>query len=208
MHGPNLRHRFGQRIDGSFVCTEVMDETRLVAPAESDAAVDGVEPAADQTPLEAVFRSHYGRLVGLARVLLDRTEEAEEVVQEAFARVLARRGDRRGRSSVTVVYVERAVVNLCRDGLRRRAVIRRVPPPRPIEGRGADAVVLGSTEQRQVVDAVRALPRRQRECVALRHLLGRSTTETAELLGIGEGSVKTHLHRGMAALETALEDWR
>ena len=99
-------------------------------------------------------------------------------------------------------------MNLCRDGLRRRAVIRRVPATIAEDARPADAVALGTAEQQRVVAAVRALPRRQRECVALRHLLGRSTSDTAEVLGIGEGSVKTHLHRGMAALEIALEDWR
>jgi RNA polymerase sigma-70 factor (ECF subfamily) len=130
--------------------------------------------------------------------------EAEEVVQEAFARVLARRGG----GDTAATYVERAVVNLCRDGLRRRAVIRRVPVTIGEDARPAEAVALGTAEQLRVVAAVRALPRRQRECVVLRHLLGRSTSDTAEVLGIGEGSVKTHLHRGMAALESALEDWR
>jgi len=163
-------------------------------------------PPVDGT-LEEVFRSHYARLVGLARVLLDHRDEAEEVVQEGFARVLARRPDP-GELTGLVTYVERTVVNLCRDGLRRRAVIRRVARPDAHDERGADAVVLGTAEQRRVVEAVRALPRRQRECVALRHLLGRSTQETAELLAISEGSVKTHLHRAMAALETELEDWR
>jgi RNA polymerase sigma factor (sigma-70 family) len=168
-----------------------------------------VEPAAapaalDPQSLEAVFRSHYARLVALARLLLDREPEAEEVVQEAFARVLARRGP----SAASVSYVQRAVVNLCRDGLRRRAVIRRVPAVAGEDARAADSVVLGTAEQRRVVRAVRELPRRQRECVALRHLFGCTTAETAELLGVSEGSVKTHLHRGMAALETELEDWR
>ena len=168
-----------------------------------------VEPATEcasihPPSLEAVFRAHYARLVALARLLLDRGSEAEEVVQEAFARVLARRGP----GDVPVPYVQRAVVNLCRDGLRRRALVRRVPPALGDDARAADAVVLGTAEQRRVVEAVRALPRRQRECVALRHLLGCSTAETAQLLGVSEGSVKAHLHRGMAALETELEDWR
>jgi RNA polymerase sigma factor (sigma-70 family) len=170
----------------------------------------GVVPTTDavttdpSAPLESIFRAHYARLVALARLLLDRQVEAEEVVQEAFARVLARRGA----GDTAATYVERTVVNLCRDGLRRRAVIRRVPPTIGEDARPAEAVALGTAEQQRVVAAVRALPRRQRECVALRHLFGRSTSDTAEVLGIGEGSVKTHLHRGMAALEIALEDWR
>jgi len=164
------------------------------------------DPGGEPEPVEAFFRSDYARLVGLARVLLDRSVEAEEVVQEAFARVLATR--RAPAPGATAAYVERTVVNLCRDGLRRRAVIRRVPDRPDEPARPAEVTVLGSAEQQRVVAAVRALPRRQRECVTLRHLLGRSTAETADLLGISQGSVKTHLSRGMAALETDLEDWR
>ena len=175
----------------------MVDDTKVVAAVADP-------PRAAPAPLESVFRVHYARLVALARVLLDRQVEAEEVVQEAFARVLARRGA----DDTPLPYVERTVVNLCRDGLRRRAVVRRTRELVGDDARAAEQVALGTAEQRRVVDAVRALPRRQRECVALRHLLGRSTDETAAVLGISEGSVKTHLHRGMAALETELEDWR
>ncbi len=146
----------------------MIDDARVVP------ATDAVTPD-PPAPLESIFRTHYVRLVALARLLLDRQVEAEEVVQEAFARVLARRGA----GDTAATYVEATVVNLCRDGLRRRAVIRRVPATVGEDARPAEAVALGSAEQQRVVAAVRALPRRQRERVALRHLLGRSTTETA-----------------------------
>jgi RNA polymerase sigma factor (sigma-70 family) len=175
----------------------VVDDTKVARAVAEPAGVSAA-------PLEAVFRAHYARLVALARVLLDRQTDAEEVVQEAFARVLARRGA----GDAPIAYVERTVVNLCRDGLRRRAVVRRLPATGGADARAAELVALGTAEQRRVLAAVRDLPRRQRECVALRHLFGQSTDETASVLGISEGSVKTHLHRGMAALETALEEWR
>ena len=176
----------------------------MIDDATVEPGTAGQPAGTDPASLESIFRLHYARLVALARLLLDRQAEAEEIVQEAFARVLARRGE----DDAPIAYVERTVVNLCRDGLRRRAVIRRVPPTLATDARPAEAVALGTAEQQRVIMAVRALPRRQRECVALRHLFGHSTSETAEVLGIGEGSVKTHLHRGMAALEIALEDWR
>jgi len=175
-------------------------ETALAPPsaAEADEAAAGA--------VEDLFLADYRRLVALARLLMDRQAEAEEVVQEAFARVLSAR--RPPPAPAARAYVERTVINLCRDGLRRRAVIRRVVPSRDEDARAAEVVALGTAEQQRVVAAVRGLPRRQRECVALRHLLGRSTAETAAALGISEGSVKTHLSRGLAALETELEDWR
>lgn len=185
------------------------DAGKLETPTADAVATSADGPAATDLPgrsIEDLFRSDYARLVALARLLLDRQVDAEEVVQEAFARVLSAR--RPPASAAVAAYVERAVVNLCRDGLRRRAVIRRVRMAPVSDARAAEVVALGSAEQRRLVEAVRALPARQRECVALRHLLGRSTRETAAVLGITEGSVKTHLSRGMAALETQLEDWR
>ena len=50
----------------------------------------------------------------------------------------------------------------------------------------------------------RALPRRQRECVVLRYFLDCSTAETADALGVSDGTVKQHLHRALAALGVAL----
>ena len=56
-----------------------------------------------------------------------------------------------------------------------------------------------------MIAALRALPTRQRECLALRYYLGLSEAEIAETLGISAGSVKTHTHRGLGALEKTLE---
>lgn len=56
--------------------------------------------------------------------------------------------------------------------------------------------------------ALRALPRRQREAFLLRELQGLSGGETAAAMGCSEGSVKTHLFRAQAALRAQLDDWR
>ncbi len=160
--------------------------------------------------IEAVFRSDYPRLVALARFLLDRQVEAEEVVQEAFARVLAKASPGLEPAEATA-YVHRAVVNGCRDGLRRRRVARAFGDPEPWRSRTASdstdtaTVAAGATERRVVLEAIRTLPVRQREVVVLRYLAERSTAETAAILGISEGSVKTHLSRGLSALEAELE---
>lgn len=54
--------------------------------------------------------------------------------------------------------------------------------------------------------AVSGLPRRQREAVVLRHWMGLSITETAELMQCSEGTVKTHASRARDALRRQLED--
>ena len=55
-----------------------------------------------------------------------------------------------------------------------------------------------------LVRALRALPRRQREVVALRYLADRPEAEVADLLGCSAGAVKQHAHRGLAALRARL----
>ena len=53
---------------------------------------------------------------------------------------------------------------------------------------------------------LRRLPARQRECLVLRHYEDMSESEIAESLGVSVGSVRTHVHRGMQALTTHLEE--
>lgn len=161
----------------------------------------------DVGPLESVFRTRYGRLVGVARLLIDDPAEADELVQEAFARTWARRPDL-ATPAEAAAYLHRVVINLARDRVRRRVRARRLPVPPERTAPAADSVVFRNDDQRRLVAAVRSLPSRQRECVVLRYLLECSTTETASALDIAEGSVKSHLSRALAALGTDLEGTR
>ena len=69
---------------------------------------------------------------------------------------------------------------------------------------GAMTVSIGHAVP-EVLDAMRTLPRRQRECLVLRYYLDLSETEIASTLGISNGSVKSHASRGLAALARRLE---
>src|SRR5690606_41751139 len=68
----------------------------------------------------------------------------------------------------------------------------------PVETPGG--ALLGRAEHERVVAAVRRLPQRQREAVVLRFYMDLPLREIAEGMGVSEGAVKTHLHRGLAAL--------
>ena len=59
-----------------------------------------------------------------------------------------------------------------------------------------------------MVEAVRRLPDRQRDCVVLHYYEELTDMEIARTLGISVGSVKTHLHRARTALAAILEDER
>ena len=160
-----------------------------------------VEPAG----IETVFRAEYRQLVGLARLLVDDPGQAEEVVQDAFVALHGRWGE----VERPAAFLRTAVVNGGRGRLRRREVARRhlrATEP-PMDRRPDDAAVLAE-EHGATAAALRALPDRQRACIALRFYDDMTEAEIASTLGISVGSVKTHVHRGMATLAAALEELR
>jgi RNA polymerase sigma-70 factor (sigma-E family) len=170
-----------------------------------------VEPRIEVGPRvdEALHRAYtveYARLVGLARLLVDRREDAEEVVQEAFARTWANLGKVRGDDPLP--YVRKAVVNLSRGRLRRRRTAEAHQPDRAIDVESAEHGAAQGARAAAVVDQLRQLPRRQRECIVLRFYGDLSVPEIARALGVADGSVKSHLHRAMATLAIELEDQR
>jgi RNA polymerase sigma factor (sigma-70 family) len=61
---------------------------------------------------------------------------------------------------------------------------------------------------RAVIEAVRGLPRRQRDCITLRYLEELGIEQIAAVLSVSCNSVKTHLKRGLANLEQQLEPQR
>ncbi len=177
-----------------------------VVDAEAAAVVDEPaprEPAGADHVLAVVYGEHAGRLAGLARLLLDDPRQAEEVVQEAFARTYARWSRVKNRDD-PLPYVRRAVVNLSRGGLRRRRIARAVPLETPVDAPSAEQAAAERARRHEVAAAVRRLPRRQRECIVLRYYLDCTVTETAAALRISDGSVKQHLSRAHAALATRL----
>lgn len=159
------------------------------------------ETGAVPTPAFAdVFEEHYEPLVRLARLLVDDRGSGEEVVQDAFVRAY-RRWDR---IDDPARYLRRAVVNTARSRLRHRAVVRRYVPPTARAAAPAEDEAVARSEHAAVLAAVRALPRRQRECLVLRYYLDLSEADIATTLGISTGSVKSHSSRGMAALARVL----
>ena len=156
--------------------------------------------------IELLFRREASALLGMMVAFLGDRAAAEDVVQEAFARVQrAWPGVDPDRASA---YLRSTAFNLARSGLRRRAVAGRYRPDRAAPGAGADDRVVLADDQRAVIDALRRLPVRQRECVTLRYYLDLTDADIGATLGISRNSVKTHLRRGLAALARTLEDHR
>lgn len=177
-------------------------------PASAPAGLPAAEPAGDPAAAEAdvvarLFATESVTLVRLARFFVQDRAAAEDLVQEAFIR-LSRNAHRLADPAAEVAYLRAIVLNLCRDHNRRGLMSLRHRPPADLEPDLPEDVVVGREQSREVVAALAALPRRQRDCLVLRYYLDLGPPEIAATLGLSPNSVKTHLHRGLRAMESAL----
>jgi len=147
---------------------------------------------------ERFFRAQLPGLVSLCRRVTGSQASAEDVAAEALARCYAS-WPRVGVMDNSAGWVTRVALNLIIDGHRRQARAPRVRlgPPAPVDD---PAEVVGSTQG--LVTLLGALPRRQREAVALRYLADLSEQQVATAMGLSVGTVKSHLHKAMAKLRT------
>jgi RNA polymerase sigma-70 factor (sigma-E family) len=155
--------------------------------------------------VEALFREHFGTMVRLAFCLLGDRSAAEDVAQEAFVALHLHWGNLRDRGAL-LPYVRSVVFNQCRS--RQRWLVR---GRRALTDLGAPDSVPSSEDAAVLVDethrlgrAIRDLPRRQREVIVCRFLLGLSEAETSAELDMSVGSVKQHTHRARAALQAVM----
>ncbi|MEU4450607.1 SigE family RNA polymerase sigma factor [Nocardioides sp. NPDC023903] len=121
---------------------------------------------------------------------------AEDAVAEAFARAWARwRTVRNARSPAA--WVVRTAVNADISSWRKRR--REVGPPQDERSDQPDL-----ERRSDLIAAVRRLPKRQREVVALRYILDLDTATTSAVLEISQGTVSAHLHQALATLRADL----
>jgi len=152
--------------------------------------------------LEQLYAAHYAGLVRLAVLLLRDQGLAEDVVQDSFV-AMHGRWDRVDPDRAPA-YLRQTVVNRSRSALRHRGVVTRHRPEPLPDGAAADASVLANERRTAVLDALAALPTRQREVLVLRHYLDLSEADIAATLGISKGAVKSHASRAAAALRSRL----
>ena len=166
-------------------------------------AVDVVTVPADYAParaFESFFAAEYEQVVGLVFVLCGRRAVAEELAQDAFVQAYRRWSVVSGYDDPGA-WVRRVAVNLATSTLRRRA--REVRALARLAGRRSPVAELVVTDE-AFCEAVRRLPKRQAQCVALHYLEDRSVADVAVLLDIAEATVRVHLHQGRAALAAAI----
>ena len=154
--------------------------------------------------LTALYLAHYRSLVRLAALLLDDLGTSEEVVQDAYVKMHGAWGRIRD-PEAAVGYLRTTVINLARSRMRRAMVARKHAPKPAPDWPSAEYGALERLERDRLIQALRELPLRQRECLVLRYYADLSEAQIAEAMGISNGAVKTHASRGMAALRAKLE---
>jgi RNA polymerase sigma-70 factor (sigma-E family) len=147
-----------------------------------------------------LFRARYPEMVRLADLL--GADDPEDIAQEAFARLLRKYGSLRN-PDAALAYVRRCVVTLTRNRHRHLRVVRlRTPSARPEAS--SEQVAILREDHREVLAALAQLPPRRREAIVLRYWLDLSEREIAAAMGVSQGTVKSNVSRGLAALALAL----
>jgi RNA polymerase sigma factor (sigma-70 family) len=166
------------------------------------AADDALQLVPVPESFDRFYVREYRGLVALAYALTGSRGHAEDTAQEAML-VALRRWDDVGRLDSPAGWVRRVCANLATSFVRRRvvearAMLRVRPRPNEVAELGYD--------DGEFWAAVRRLPRRQAQCIALTYVYGCPVVEIAEVLGCAEGTVKAHLARGRDRLASHLDE--
>jgi len=161
----------------------------------------------------SLVEPHLGRLMALATRMLGAQHLAEDAVQDGLASVwLARH--RLDQQRPIGPYLTTAVLNKCRDRLRKQKAKRliglggsdelmSIADDKP----GPEEVAVKREELRQLQDEIERLPIRLREALVLVTIDGRSQAEAASLLGVSEKAIETRVYRARRRLREKFDQF-
>lgn len=193
-------------VNGSFALDTASLEDIRDVPANMDAFLAGIERRAWR----------------MAEIHLGNRDDALDAVQDAMLRLVRHYGDKPAGEWTPLFWgiLRRRIVDLQRRRKVRSIVVGWIGGGRDDEGDelpswdpaddapDPSARLQDSQAYTDIVEALRRLPRRQREAFTFRVMEGLDVAETAAAMGCSDGSVKTHLSRAMHSLRDQLEAWR
>jgi RNA polymerase sigma-70 factor (ECF subfamily) len=144
-------------------------------------------------PFVELYRSEYSGMVRVAWLIVGSGAVAEDVVQDAFVRV-SRKYDSIDRPAA---YLRVAVVNGCRNELRRTRRLSPEPPPE---------VLADQPSMIEILDGLRVLEHNQRAAIVLRYVDDCPDDEIARVLGVRPSTVRSLVHRGFTKLREVTDD--
>lgn len=182
-----------------------MDDPAQEDAAARDARLLAAYAAGEGAAARALAARHLPRVLAHATRLLGDRVEAEDVAQEAMLRLWRVAPRWRAGEAQIGTWLYRVTANLCTDRLRRRArrgdmaldaLAEEPTDPAPV----APARMQQTERARALQVALDALPLRQRQAVALRHLEGLGLSEIAEIMDISAEAAESLVARGKRAL--------
>jgi RNA polymerase sigma-70 factor (ECF subfamily) len=177
-------------------------ESQPATAAAVEASVEAaVEAPSESLTFDDFYRQEYRHVLGLAFVLTGNQWVAEDTAQDAFTAAF-----RVWRSIVAYdspgAWVRRVTCNRAASVLRRR--VREAKALMHLAGRMQTPIELDEGDA-AFWQAVRRLPPRQAQVVALYYMDDHSVRDIAEVLDCSEGTVKTHLSRARDAVARHLQ---
>lgn len=139
------------------------------------------------------------RVLRAVYVCIRDLDEADDAVSEAYTRAYARWDAVRAHPN-PVAWVTRTALNYQRSRLRRRRHERRIASGHELGYLPEDPI------DSALVEAILAMPERQRQVIGLRILLDLDTAATAEVLDVAPGTVTAHLHRALTSLREQITE--
>lgn len=177
-----------------------LDERELIASAQNG----------DTRAFEELVRIHQGIALRVAYLVVRDPPEAEDVTQDAFVKAYRSLGRFRTGSAFKpwlLRIVRNEALNRVRGRQRRRQLALRTSND-PVSGDAApspETEVITSEQGQQLLALVEQLPQRYRSVVIHRYLLDLSEQETAEILGLPLGTVKSRNSRALQRLRSSLD---
>jgi len=177
---------------------------RVTDAWDAAAATTAPQSVAPTETFESYYARDYRRLLGLAYMLAGSNWAAEDLVQDALTEA-HRRWATVADYDDPGAWVRRVLVNKSTSRFRRlrtetKGLLR-------LSGQ-AQHPISPSEPNAEVWEAVRSLPPRQAQAIALQYWEDRPVAEIADILGCSPETVKTHLKRGRTALATMLQSHR
>lgn len=163
----------------------------------------------DAAALEALYARLETPLYNVVYRWLWDAEESQDVVQEAFVKLWAKRATVRIETVEPLIY--RIAINLAsnrRRSRRKRTLIALDRAAEPSTDENAEGLLLRRRRELRVRGALESLPPDLRRVIALTELSGLSYKQVGEVVGIPEGTVGSRRHKALAVLRQALREER
>jgi len=163
----------------------------------------------DLEAFDELMRAHEDRVFGICLRMLRDREAALDVAQETFLTVF-RKADKYKAEAAFSTWLYRVTMNACYDHLRRtkrrraEALPEGLDPPDP----RADDPLLSAEVRPDIEAALHEIPEEFRSAIVLVDLQGLAIDQTAEILGVPSGTVKSRVYRGRRLLAELLGNLR